>query len=70
MRTGQYYGGQECEIYYICVLGRKTMQRCGPGLHWNRERNLCDWPSEAKCGGEGQKIIEETGKTQLKEYNQ
>lgn len=38
-----------CNAYYRCILGELRKQYCAGGLHWNRNRNVCDWPSEAKC---------------------
>lgn len=38
-----------CNAYYRCVLGELRKQYCAGGLHWNKERNICDWPSSAKC---------------------
>ncbi|CAG7819214.1 unnamed protein product, partial [Allacma fusca] len=31
------------------MVNRKLLQRCGPGLHWNKDKRLCDWPSSANC---------------------
>lgn len=38
-----------CNAFYQCVLGELKKQYCAGGLHWNREKSICDWPSEAKC---------------------
>lgn len=38
-----------CNAYYRCILGELRKQYCAGGLHWNKEKNICDWPSEAKC---------------------
>lgn len=38
-----------CNAYYRCILGEYRKQNCAGGLHWNNERKVCDWPSEAKC---------------------
>jgi hypothetical protein len=47
---GQYLPDpQNCNAYYRCVLGELRKQYCAGGLHWNKERKVCDWPKEAKC---------------------
>lgn len=47
---GQYLPDpSNCNVFYRCVLGELKKQYCAGGLHWNREKNICDWPSEAKC---------------------
>lgn len=38
-----------CNAYYRCILGELRKQYCAGGLHWNKDRKICDWPSEAKC---------------------
>lgn len=47
---GQYLPDTtNCNAYYRCVLGEKKKNFCASGLHWNKERNICDWPDNAKC---------------------
>ena len=45
------YGHSEssCASFYQCVNGRKTVQSCYEGLHWNRQTETCDWPAAAGC---------------------
>ncbi|KAJ8920078.1 hypothetical protein NQ315_011732 [Exocentrus adspersus] len=38
-----------CNAYYRCILGELKKQYCAGGLHWNKRKNICDWPREAKC---------------------
>nr|WNT43924.1 chitinase 2 [Monochamus alternatus] len=38
-----------CNAYYRCILGELKKQYCAGGLHWNKRKNICDWPKEAKC---------------------
>ncbi|XP_031787655.1 probable chitinase 10 [Nasonia vitripennis] len=38
-----------CGTYYRCVLGEFKREFCAPGLHWDANRHLCDWPTAAKC---------------------
>ncbi|XP_060530054.1 probable chitinase 10 [Cylas formicarius] len=47
---GQYLpDDNNCNAFYRCVGGELQKQVCGGGLHWNRNKNTCDWPSAAKC---------------------
>jgi len=55
--SGEYYSDPEnCGNYYRCDRGELKREQCAPGLHWDATRQLCDWPSAAKCQVE-------TGKT-------
>nr|XP_023029163.1 probable chitinase 10 isoform X2 [Leptinotarsa decemlineata] len=38
-----------CNAFYRCVSGELQKQYCAGGLHWNKNRRVCDWPTEAKC---------------------
>lgn len=40
---------QNCGSYYRCILGELRREQCAPGLHWDGNRGLCDWPSSVKC---------------------
>ncbi|KAL1492113.1 hypothetical protein ABEB36_012603 [Hypothenemus hampei] len=47
---GQYLPDpNNCNAFYRCVAGELTKQYCAGGLHWNKERHVCDWPSNARC---------------------
>lgn len=47
---GKYYEDTtNCGSYFICVFGKKMLNRCPPGLHWNHKTKNCDWPSRAAC---------------------
>ncbi|XP_050304967.1 probable chitinase 10 isoform X2 [Anthonomus grandis grandis] len=47
---GQYLAdSNNCNAFYRCVGGELSKQYCAGGLHWNKEKNICDWPSSAKC---------------------
>nr|CAI5856018.1 unnamed protein product [Callosobruchus analis] len=49
-QPGQYLPDPyNCNAFYRCVLGEPKKQYCAGGLHWNRNKNICDWPREAKC---------------------
>ncbi|XP_052563036.1 peritrophin-1-like [Culex pipiens pallens] len=39
----------DCSKFYKCFKGQKHEQVCPGGLHWNIERDYCDYPEEAKC---------------------
>ncbi|CAH0555523.1 unnamed protein product [Brassicogethes aeneus] len=62
---GQYLPDkQNCNAFYRCVLGELRKQYCAGGLHWNREKNICDWPLEAKCREEMPSYVPTTTTTQ------
>ncbi|XP_045475619.1 probable chitinase 10 [Harmonia axyridis] len=53
-QSGQYLSDPaNCNAYFRCILGELKRQYCAGGLHWNRERGICDWPASAKCKEEG-----------------
>lgn len=39
----------DCESYKACLWGRYETYQCAPGLHFNRESNICDWPARSRC---------------------
>ncbi|XP_026668803.1 probable chitinase 10 isoform X2 [Ceratina calcarata] len=47
---GQYYSyPNSCTSFRICVNGNLVSQQCGPGLNWNKEKNMCDWAFKNPC---------------------
>lgn len=47
---GQYYSyPNSCTSFSICVNGNLISQQCGPGLNWNKEKNMCDWAFKNPC---------------------
>lgn len=43
-----------CKLIYLnkiyrCISGELSKQYCAGGLHWNRNKNICDWPASAQC---------------------
>ncbi|CAK1553411.1 unnamed protein product [Leptosia nina] len=40
---------QNCSVFYSCVWGSKVERPCPPNLHFNREKQVCDWPATAGC---------------------
>lgn len=47
--THFYPHPSDCGHYFICVNGANTLLNCGPALHYDFERQLCDTPSNTKC---------------------
>ena len=43
--------GADCTAYFRCRDGKLERQSCYPGLHWNAQAGVCDWPELAGCGG-------------------
>lgn len=40
-----------CYRFLQCTHGIFIGRNCSPGLHWNPEVNLCDWPVNSNCDG-------------------
>ncbi|KAL5281574.1 Cht3 family protein [Megaselia abdita] len=38
-----------CHEFLICNWDRLELSQCAPGLHWNQDLKICDWPDNAKC---------------------
>lgn len=38
-----------CENYYSCNRGVPFLMKCYPGLQFNAELQICDWPEKANC---------------------
>lgn len=39
----------DCNSYRACLWGRQEVFSCPPGLHFNKQTRICDWPLLAKC---------------------
>nr|XP_031849252.1 probable chitinase 10 [Nomia melanderi] len=39
----------DCESYQACLWGRHEVFHCAPGLHFNKNTRICDWPARANC---------------------
>ncbi|XP_076244080.1 putative chitinase 10 [Calliopsis andreniformis] len=39
----------DCESYRACLWGRHEVFHCAPGLHFNKQSHICDWPARANC---------------------
>ncbi|XP_023944029.2 probable chitinase 10 [Bicyclus anynana] len=48
--SGQYaQDPSDCTRYLHCLFGKFEEFACSAGLHWNQEKQICDWPSSASC---------------------
>lgn len=57
-----------CQDYLLCLHGRLQAGKCGDGLHWNTQNNVCDWPQNAKCTEEGNPVLTETDGNEIGGY--
>ena len=49
-QEGEYgQSDSSCASFTQCVGGKRTLKNCYEGLHWNREKETCDWPAAAGC---------------------
>ncbi|XP_055628928.1 peritrophin-1-like [Toxorhynchites rutilus septentrionalis] len=39
----------ECSKFYICANGKRLELSCAPGLHFNPDAKVCDYPKRANC---------------------
>lgn len=39
----------DCASYYACNRGTPFLMKCYPGLEFNAELQICDWPEKAHC---------------------
>ncbi|KAI9560101.1 hypothetical protein GHT06_014111 [Daphnia sinensis] len=54
--NGQYYPVPgDCTSFARCVMGVLKKNKCSPGLYWNNEETLCDWPERVNCQSNDQK---------------
>merc|ERR1712179_841014 len=45
-----YPNPEDCGSYYKCNAGgAPVLMPCPPGLYWNTELRVCDWPSNVEC---------------------
>ncbi|KAJ4443199.1 hypothetical protein ANN_04866 [Periplaneta americana] len=44
-----FYSGPTCSQYYRCQSGSPVLHKCPTGLHWNADRDICDYPWDAGC---------------------
>ncbi|KAK9501597.1 hypothetical protein O3M35_012294 [Rhynocoris fuscipes] len=53
----------DCTKFYTCQFGVLIQQECPPGLHFNKNSKMCDWPENAKCSTSENEIPETTSET-------
>ena len=39
----------DCSKYILCSEGTKIELNCPPGLMFNKENMVCDWPANVTC---------------------
>ncbi|XP_041364780.1 acidic mammalian chitinase-like [Gigantopelta aegis] len=49
---GFYPSKDSCTEYYICVSKSSFNMKCAPGLVFNPNNKICDWPRNYKCVSE------------------
>ncbi|KAF2898205.1 hypothetical protein ILUMI_07967 [Ignelater luminosus] len=42
------YAG-DCTQYLFCLWNKYEVFQCSEGLHWNKDKKICDWPEHARC---------------------
>ncbi|CAG9819069.1 unnamed protein product [Phaedon cochleariae] len=47
-----------CTQYMDCQWGKYEIRDCAPGLHWNNEKKICDWPQNAQCSEDPDQSID------------
>ncbi|CAL1262611.1 unnamed protein product, partial [Larinioides sclopetarius] len=45
---GYFRDTTDCNKYFICVFGDALHDKCTPGLYFNDELRMCDWPRNVK----------------------
>lgn len=45
----EFYPHEKCHLFYHCSNGVALVLECSPGLHFNPEKNVCDFPKNANC---------------------
>ncbi|KAJ3659894.1 hypothetical protein Zmor_011556 [Zophobas morio] len=44
-----YIPHDDCTKFYECSNGEPYLFDCPAGLHFNPDKNVCDWPQDAGC---------------------
>lgn len=39
----------DCSSYFQCLEGKPVLKHCPPGLEWNAQSDVCDYPESANC---------------------
>lgn len=50
----------DCSQYMQCLWSKYEVFQCAPGLYWNKEMKICDWPRGSQCD-ENENEIESGG---------
>lgn len=45
---GYFRDSTDCNRYFICVFGDALHDKCTPGLYFNDQLRMCDWPRNVK----------------------
>ncbi|KZC14813.1 putative chitinase 3 [Dufourea novaeangliae] len=56
----------DCESYQACLWGRHEVFHCAPGLHFNKNTRICDWPARANCQDDVSTEIQNNGESDSK----
>lgn len=47
--TGFFPNPFDCSAYHFCAAGQDQVILCEPGLQYRQDKQVCDWPVNAKC---------------------
>ncbi|XP_055612076.1 peritrophin-1-like [Uranotaenia lowii] len=50
----------DCTKFLKCHAGEPVVLDCPSGLHWNNDRQYCDWPELAGCSSANDPIVDPT----------
>ena len=48
---------KNCNVFFQCSGGKMVKLPCPPGLHWNQQEKMCDWPHKVnrpECPASGE----------------
>uniref|UniRef100_A0A2A4JAZ3 Chitin-binding type-2 domain-containing protein n=1 Tax=Heliothis virescens TaxID=7102 RepID=A0A2A4JAZ3_HELVI len=48
--NGNIEAHENCSQFYKCVNGQTYPMDCPPGLYFNTDKKICDWPINVDCG--------------------
>ena len=46
---GLYPHDNDCSLFYQCYQGETYVKNCPARLHFNQNKNYCDWPANVNC---------------------
>nr|XP_015910316.2 uncharacterized protein LOC107441530 [Parasteatoda tepidariorum] len=47
--NGMFPNDNDCSTFYNCIDGQAILQSCAPGLLFDKEKKMCNFPNQAKC---------------------